>query len=231
MNQEKFGKLIKDIRKKNNLTQKDLAEKYHVTYQAVSKWENGINMPDISLIKQISDDFAVSIDDMVDGEYIKKSNRKNLIIIILIILLITSLTIFMIFNSSNNFEFKTLSTTCNNFNISGSISYNSNKSYIYISNIEYCGGDDNKIYSNIECSLYENNNDTNTKITSCSNNNQNMKLEDFLKDVNFMVDNYSKTCKEYTENSLFLEIEAKDQEGNISAYKIPLSLKANCSKE
>lgn len=42
MNQEKFGKLIKDIRKKNNLTQKQLAAKYNVTYQAVSKWENGL---------------------------------------------------------------------------------------------------------------------------------------------------------------------------------------------
>ena len=41
MDQNEFGKLIKEIRKKNNLTQKDLADKYNVTYQAVSKWENG----------------------------------------------------------------------------------------------------------------------------------------------------------------------------------------------
>ncbi len=38
MSQEDFGKLIKRIRQENNLTQKDLAEKYNVTYQAVSKW-------------------------------------------------------------------------------------------------------------------------------------------------------------------------------------------------
>ena len=37
MDQEKFGKLIKEIRKKNNLTQKQFADKYNVTYQAVSK--------------------------------------------------------------------------------------------------------------------------------------------------------------------------------------------------
>ena len=52
MNSEKIGKFIKEIRKKNNLTQKELADKYGVTYQAVSKWENGINLPDISLIKR-----------------------------------------------------------------------------------------------------------------------------------------------------------------------------------
>ena len=42
MDQEKIGKLIKVIRKKNNLTQAEFAEKYGVTYQAVSKWENGM---------------------------------------------------------------------------------------------------------------------------------------------------------------------------------------------
>mgnify|MGYP003420958312 CR=1 FL=1 len=76
MSQEDFGKLIKKIRQENNLTQKDLAEKYNVTYQAVSKWENSKNMPDISLIKQISNDFNISIDDMIDGKY-KTQNTKN----------------------------------------------------------------------------------------------------------------------------------------------------------
>lgn len=41
MNQERIGKLIKKIRKDNNLTQQELAKKYGITYQAVSKWENG----------------------------------------------------------------------------------------------------------------------------------------------------------------------------------------------
>lgn len=45
MNQEKFGTIIKNIRKKYNLTQKQLADKYNVTYQAVSKWENGLSFP------------------------------------------------------------------------------------------------------------------------------------------------------------------------------------------
>lgn len=53
MNQEKIGSLIKKIRKENNLTQQDFAKKYGVTYQAVSKWENGKNIPDIALLKEI----------------------------------------------------------------------------------------------------------------------------------------------------------------------------------
>ncbi len=62
MNQEKFGKLIKDIRKKNKLTQKQLADKYNVTYQAVSKWENGLNMSDAVLMLEISKDFGISLE-------------------------------------------------------------------------------------------------------------------------------------------------------------------------
>ena len=72
MKQEKIGKFIKEIRKKYNLTQKDLADKYNVTYQAVSKWENGKNMPDTALIKQMSKDFNISLDDIFEGEYSKK---------------------------------------------------------------------------------------------------------------------------------------------------------------
>ena len=68
MEQEKIGKFIKKIRKENNLTQKDLADKYGVTYQAVSKWETGKNIPDISLLKEISKDFNVNIEDLLEGK-------------------------------------------------------------------------------------------------------------------------------------------------------------------
>lgn len=78
MDQEKFGKLIKEIRKKNNLTQKQFADKYNVTYQAVSKWENGLNMPDTSLIRQISKDFNISLDELFDGKYKKIIIKKDL---------------------------------------------------------------------------------------------------------------------------------------------------------
>ena len=68
MNQEKIGEFIKKLRQDNNLTQKDLANKYNVTYQAVSKWERGLNIPDISLLKQMSEDFNVSIEELLSGK-------------------------------------------------------------------------------------------------------------------------------------------------------------------
>ena len=77
MNQEKIGKFIRELRKNNNLTQNDLALKYGVTYQAVSKWENGKNIPDISILKQMSKDFNINIDDLLDGESKKKKNKAQ----------------------------------------------------------------------------------------------------------------------------------------------------------
>ena len=155
MNQEIIGKSIKEIRKKYNLTQAEFAEKYGVTYQAVSNWEHGKNLPDISLIKQISKDFNVSIEELLGGKRNTKNllNKKNIIIVgILIIIFI--ILIFIIIKNINNFEFKTISSNCANFNISGSISYNKNKTSIFINDVDYCGVKDNKIYTSIECILY-----------------------------------------------------------------------------
>lgn len=64
------------------------------------------------------------------------------------------IVIFKPFQKDNDFQFKTLSTECKNFNISGNIAYNDNKSVIYITNIKYCGGDDTEEYKKIECTLY-----------------------------------------------------------------------------
>ena len=53
MDQEKIGKLIKKIRIEGKYSQKEFADKYGVTPQAVSKWENGKNIPDIAILKEI----------------------------------------------------------------------------------------------------------------------------------------------------------------------------------
>lgn len=232
MDQEKIGKFIKEIRKKNNLTQKDLADKYNITYQAVSKWENGKNMPDTSLIKQMSKDFNISLDDIFEGEYSQKNRKRKIIYIIIATLIVIFLVvggILLLGNNNSDFEFKTLKANCQNFNISGSISYNNSKSAIYISNVSYCGGDDTEEYNSINCTLYEKNNDSNKVIETCNyKENEKVTLEDFLKQVSFTVDNYKNVCKEYSEDSLYLEIEATNDTEKITKYKIPLTLESKC---
>ena len=51
MNQIKIGKFIAELRKEKKLTQKDLADKLGVTDKAISKWENGRGMPDVSYLR------------------------------------------------------------------------------------------------------------------------------------------------------------------------------------
>ncbi len=115
MQEDKFGNLIKEIRRKYHLTQKDLADKYHVTYQAVSKWENGKNLPDVSILKAISHDYNVSLDDLIDGNLkenknrnrnknenkIKKKNKLEKLITFFLIIIFILFLIFMVIFSEN----------------------------------------------------------------------------------------------------------------------------------
>lgn len=229
MNQEKFGKLIKEIRKKNNLTQKDLADKYNVTYQAVSKWENGKNMPDTMLIKKIANDFNISIDDIFDGKLNKKKKYNNLIIIFGFIIILFLIVLLFLFNDKG-YEFKKVSSECENFNISGSIAYNKNKSSIFINNLEYCGNDASETYKNIECTLYEMNDNVIKKISTCNYSGKiETTLDNYLKTVTLSSDDYERTCKTYNENSLYLEINATNKDNKIVTYKVPLKMQENCN--
>ena len=229
MDQERVSKLIKDLRTKSGLTQKDFAEKYGVTFQAVSKWETGKNIPDISLLKQIAEDFGISIDDFLDGR--RATTKKNKWVFILLGCLIIGLVIgivVLILNNNNSYEFKTLSTTCDEFSVSGSIAYDNKKSSIYISNVNYCGGNDTTTYSKIECNLYETYNNTEIRIGECAPSQDNSKLEDYLKNVSIEISDYEKTCKNYTDESLYLKINAYDKNGKVILYNIPLKLGSNC---
>lgn len=223
MDQEKFGKLIKEIRKKNGLTQNELANKYNVTYQAVSKWENGKNLPDMALIKQIAQDFNVSLDDMLG---VSKKKKNYIWIISLIIFVVALILVFM---KPSSFKFKTLSSSCDNFNLSGSIFYNNNRSAIHITNIEYCGESDLTEYKEISCILYEKNNKIINEISKCDDG-YNTKLYDFLKNVDIEVSSYANICKEFNNNSLYLEINAIDNNDRTTSYKIPLKLNDTCTK-
>ena len=222
MNLDDIGKFIKDLRSKNNLTQRQLADLLGVTYQAVSKWERGQSIPDITILKDISDRFDVNIDEIIKGKnsnITKKAFPWKWIVFGVCLLLIV---FFALFYNKNNFEFRTISTTCKEFQINGSAAYNKDKTSIYISNIEYCGKDNNKVYKHISCKLYAGK----EKITNCKEKN-NVTLEEYLKGLKMNVDNH-KTCKNIKNNKLVLEITAIGDDDLETTYKIPLSLEENC---
>lgn len=63
-----LGKKIAELRKKNNFSQEELAEKVGVARQTISKWEIGDTTPDINQVKIISKIFNISIDELVDND-------------------------------------------------------------------------------------------------------------------------------------------------------------------
>ena len=77
MNQEKIGKFILKCRKAKKLTQSELAEKLGVTYKSVSNWENGRNMPDLSLFKPLCELLDISINDLISGEKVTKDKYQE----------------------------------------------------------------------------------------------------------------------------------------------------------
>ena len=74
MNQEKIGSFIAKCRKEKKMTQSELAEKLGVTDKSIGNWENGRNMPDLSLFKSLCDELGITINDLLSGE--KISNDK-----------------------------------------------------------------------------------------------------------------------------------------------------------
>ena len=78
MDQIKIGKFIAECRKKNNLTQMQLAEKLNITDRAISKWENGKAMPDSSIMLDLCNELKISVNELLSGEVIKMDDYKKL---------------------------------------------------------------------------------------------------------------------------------------------------------
>ena len=77
MNQIKIGRFIAECRKKENLTQMQLAKKLGITDKAISKWERGVAMPDTSIMLELCDILCISVNELLSGEKINMENNNN----------------------------------------------------------------------------------------------------------------------------------------------------------
>lgn len=77
---ESLGQILQRFRKRANLTQEEVATKLNITPQAVSKWENDVSAPDISLLGEIADMFGVTVDELLGRQpqtiYLPEGPRK-----------------------------------------------------------------------------------------------------------------------------------------------------------
>ena len=77
MDQVKIGRFIAECRKKENLTQMQLAEKLNITDRAVSKWETGRAMPDTSIMLELCDVLKITVNELLNGEKIIMENNAQ----------------------------------------------------------------------------------------------------------------------------------------------------------
>lgn len=80
MTEKSLGKIIAELRKENNMTQMDLAEKMCVTDKAVSKWERDISCPDIKTINKLAEIFNADINILLNTKVNTKSIKTHSII-------------------------------------------------------------------------------------------------------------------------------------------------------
>ncbi len=74
---KKTGALIARLRKEQGCTQKELAERLHVSDKAISRWETGKGLPDTGLLKPLSDELGISVGELLAGEQIPKENMQE----------------------------------------------------------------------------------------------------------------------------------------------------------
>ena len=77
MDQAKIGKFIAKLRKEKNMTQNELAKSLEITDRAISKWENGRGMPDLSLLTPLCEILGVSINELLSGERLDKKDYQE----------------------------------------------------------------------------------------------------------------------------------------------------------
>lgn len=78
MDQGKIGRFLKENRLENNLTQEQLAERLGVSRRTVSRRETGSNLPDLDLLIELSDLYALDLRELLDGERKETTMQKEL---------------------------------------------------------------------------------------------------------------------------------------------------------
>lgn len=77
MNQEKIGKFIMEKRKEKKLTQEKLAESLRVSDRTIGNWENGRNMPDVSLFKPLCDILGITVSELINAGEIDENYTEE----------------------------------------------------------------------------------------------------------------------------------------------------------
>lgn len=148
MDQVKIGKLIARLRKNKNLTQQALGDIMGVGHQAVSKWERGNCLPDISIINKLCEVLDITSDELLKGElneenkiYLPTKNKLKYLWFLPVLILIIIACIILFLNKAKEPPVDTdvyiLRNAENGYYVSGQLVHTEDKLTIIINNIEF----------------------------------------------------------------------------------------------
>ena len=165
MDNDKVGRFIAKLRKKKGLTQDELGNMLGISGNSVSKWERGLNMPDISLIYKLSEVFDVALNQLLNGEDAlksvvdlqneenegntlkiksddkssiktkKKSKKRFSFKIIIFLIIIVLFVIAFAFGFHNKGDSYAVESSTEGFTVDGKLTIKDNGYVLYVSNI------------------------------------------------------------------------------------------------
>lgn len=156
MDCNKVGSFIANLRKDKGYTQESLGRSLGITSKAVSKWECGVSLPDISLLNKMSDLLEVSVEDILNGGIVTKeedpeskrklSKRAETMVYILIEIILIIL-LFLVTYVFSNGDYRTYLITAKNNDIilNGVFTYNGDNYIFAINNIHFLDDDMNNL--------------------------------------------------------------------------------------
>ena len=69
--------VLKELRLSKHLTQEELAERFYVSSRSISRWETGVNLPDISLLIELADFYKCDVREIIEGERFNNMNSNE----------------------------------------------------------------------------------------------------------------------------------------------------------
>lgn len=220
MNQEKIGKFIKEKRIDNKLSQKELADALGVTPQAVSKWENGKNLPDMTVLTEMSKLFNVSIEEIICGKKTKKRISKWWYGLIGVMVICVIIIIILLVNNNDYLEYKNLITSSSDFVLNGTLVKTNEHTLLVIDNVKY-SSDDETIYEELNCTLYQI--DGNTQILmSSADEGYDTTLSSYLESVRIIMDHESDNCTMFINTQMVIRLDLLAYDGKTISYEIPI---------
>jgi len=195
MDYKKIGDYIQLKRKALKLTQQDLGDKLGVTDKAVSKWETGAALPDVSLYKDLCAILNITIEELLNGEDNRKlppDKKKNITIIILsvvasIFLLISIFLGLFFFNNYDKVHIYDLESSSGGFRVDGKLIIIGERKFLAINNVKY-NVDSDLYFSNIEYEILYLNSILYKSGDIFDNENKDIFFSKFLRDLTVFIE-------------------------------------------